>query len=133
MAVPQPSYPKWLRYSQLSHEGPPRGVRYGCSSELPAIHPYQDGCPVCIAAIVLEAMAALQLAQPSLGKMAVKEPAQPFWVPAPTQIGGLFPMTRTKTPYLPTYCGRQSPGSVPHLPTYSQAAQRSEKIPVSPL
>ena len=30
-------------------------------------------------------------------------------------------------------CGRQSPGSVPHLPTYSQAAQRSEKIPVSPL
>ena len=37
-------------------------------------------------------------------------------------------MTRTKTPYLPTYCGRQSPGSVPHLPTYSQAAQRSEKI-----
>ena len=41
-------------------------------------------------------------------------------------------MTRTKTPYLPTYCGRQSPGSVPHLPTYSQAAQRSEKIPVWP-
>ena len=31
-------------------------------------------------------------------------------------------MTRTKTPYLPTYCRRQSPGSVPHLPTYSQAA-----------
>ena len=54
-------------------------------------------------------------------------------VPAPTQIGGLFSTTRTKTPYLPTYCGRQSPGSVPHLPTYSQAAQRSEKIPVSPL
>jgi len=36
-------------------------------------------------------------------------------VPAPSQIGGLFPMTRTKTPGLPTYCGRQSPGSVPHL------------------
>ena len=82
MAVAQPSYPKWLRYSQLSHEGPPRGVRYGCSSELPAI-PTQDGCPVCIAAIGLEAMAALQLAQPSLGKMAVKEPAQPFWCHIP--------------------------------------------------
>ena len=48
-----------------------------------------------------------------------------------SQIGGLFPLSRAKTPYLPTYCGRQPPGSVPHLPTYSQAAQRSEKIPVS--
>ena len=55
------------------------------------------------------------------------------WVPAPSQIGGLSPLSRAKTPYLPTYCGRQPPGSVPHLPTYSQAAQRSEKIPVSPL
>ena len=36
-------------------------------------------CRVCIAAIRLEDVAALQLAQPSLGKMAVKEPAQPFW------------------------------------------------------
>ena len=53
------------------------------------------------------------------------------WVPAPSQIGGLVPMTRTKTPGLPTYCGRQSPGSVPHLPTYSQAAQRSKKCPVA--
>ena len=34
---------------------------------------------MCIAAIRLEDVAALQLAQPSLGKMAVKEPAQPFW------------------------------------------------------
>ena len=42
-------------------------------------------------------------------------------------------LTRAKTPSLPTYCGRQPPGSVPHLPTYSQAAQRSEKIPFSPL
>ena len=41
-------------------------------------------------------------------------------------------MTRTKTPYLPTYCGRQPPGSVPHLPTYCGAAQRSEKYPFSP-
>ena len=38
---------------------------------------------MCIAAIGLEAMAALQLAQPSLGKMAVKEPAQPFWCHIP--------------------------------------------------
>ena len=37
---------------------------------------------VCVA-IGLEAMAALQLAQPSLGKMAVKEPAQPFWCHIP--------------------------------------------------
>ena len=28
-------------------------------------------------------VAALQLAQPSLGKMAVKEPAQPFWCHIP--------------------------------------------------
>ena len=42
-------------------------------------------------------------------------------------------MTRTKTPYLPTYCGRRPPGSVPHLPTYSQAALRTKrKIPVEP-
>ena len=34
---------------------------------------------MCVAAIGLEDVAALQLAQPSLGKMAVKEPAQPFW------------------------------------------------------
>ena len=34
------------------------------------------------------------------------------WVPAPSRIGGLFPLTRAKTPY---------------LPTYPQAAQRSEK------
>ena len=86
MAVAQPSYPKWLRYSQLSHEGPPRGVRYGCSSASPAV-PTQDGCPVCIAAIGLEALAALQLAQPSLGKMAVKEPAQPFWCHIPRLAG----------------------------------------------
>ena len=33
---------------------------------------------MCIAAIRLEDVAALQLAQPCLGKMAVKEPAQPF-------------------------------------------------------
>ena len=33
---------------------------------------------MCVAAIGLEDVAALQLAQPSLGKMAVKEPAQPF-------------------------------------------------------
>ena len=39
----------------------------------------RNGCRVCIAAITLEDVAALQLAQPSLGKMAVKEPAQPFW------------------------------------------------------
>ena len=40
-------------------------------------------------------------------------------VPAPTQRGGLFPMTRTKTPILPTYelCPIR----------YPQAAQRSEK------
>ena len=43
----------------------------------------KDGCRVCVAAIGLEAMAALQLAQPSLGKMAVKEPAQPFWCHIP--------------------------------------------------
>ena len=35
---------------------------------------------MCVAAIGLEDVAALQLAQPSLGKMAVKEPAQPFCV-----------------------------------------------------
>ena len=34
---------------------------------------------MCVAAIGLKDVAALQLAQPSLGKMAVKEPAQPFW------------------------------------------------------
>ena len=40
----------------------------------------RNGCRVCIAAITLEDVAALQLAQPSLGKMAVKEPAQPFYL-----------------------------------------------------
>ena len=35
----------------------------------------KDGCRVCVAAIGLKDVAALQLAQPSLGKMAVKEPA----------------------------------------------------------
>ena len=46
----------------------------------------------------------------------------------------LFPLSRAKTPYLPTYCGRQPPGSVPHLPTYSQAAalRTKRKIPVEP-
>jgi len=34
------------------------------------------------------------------------------WVPAPSRIGGLLGLTRAKTPY---------------LPTYPQAAQRSEK------
>ena len=43
----------------------------------------KDGCRVCVAAIGLEDVAALQLAQPSLGKMAVKEPAQPFWCHIP--------------------------------------------------
>ena len=45
--------------------------------------------------------------------MILSEPdcSSPFYLPT---------MTRTKTPYLPTYCGRQSPGSVPHLPTYSK-------------
>ena len=38
---------------------------------------------MCVAAIGLEDVAALQLAQPSLGKMAVKEPAQPFWCHIP--------------------------------------------------
>ena len=47
--------------------------------------------------------------------------------PAPSQIGGLSALSRAKTPYLPTYCGRQPPGSVPHLPTYCGAAQRSVK------
>ena len=55
------------------------------------------------------------------------------WVPAPSQIGGLLPLSRAKTPYLPTYCGRQPPGSVPHLPTYCGAAQRSEKYPLEPV
>ena len=70
--------------------------------------------------------------------MILSEPvcSSPFYLPT---------MTRTKTPYLPTYCGRQSPGSVPHLPTYlfhktlspipreensnsySQAAQRTKR------
>ena len=40
-------------------------------------------------------------------------------------------MTRTKRPYLPTYCGRQSPGSVPHLPTYSQAAAKRKKMKIA--
>ena len=44
---------------------------------------------VCVA-IGLEAMAALQLAQPSLGKMAVKEPAQPFWWYIPRLAGTGF-------------------------------------------
>ena len=34
----------------------------------------KDGCRVCVAAIGLKDVAALQLAQPSLGKMAVEEP-----------------------------------------------------------
>jgi len=42
---------------------------------------------VCVAAIGLKDVAALQLAQPSLGKMAVKEPAQPFWCHIPRLAG----------------------------------------------
>ena len=45
--------------------------------------PRMGGCRVCVAAIGLKDVAALQLAQPSLGKMAVEEPAQPFWCHIP--------------------------------------------------
>ena len=77
MAVPQPSFPRWLRCSQLSQEGPPREA--GGMAAVVRLQPClpRNGCRVCIAAITLEDVAALQLAQPSLGKMAVKEPAQP--------------------------------------------------------
>ena len=44
---------------------------------------------MCVAAIGLEDVAALQLAQPSLGKMAVKEPAQPFWCHIPRLVSRL--------------------------------------------
>ena len=52
----------------------------------------RNGCRVCIAAITLEDVAALQLAQPSLGKMAVKEPAQPFWCHIPRLASSGFPI-----------------------------------------
>ena len=54
----------------------------GCGSASPDMST-KDGCCVCVAAIGLKDVAALQLAQPSLGKMAVKEPAQPFWCHIP--------------------------------------------------
>jgi len=76
MRPPSPQLPRprphshLTQYCQLSQEGSPRHRRYGCGSASPAMST-KDGCPVCIAAIGLKAMAALQLAQPSLGKMAV--------------------------------------------------------------
>jgi len=48
-------------------EGSPRGGRYGCGSASPAMST-KDGSRVCVAAIRLEDVAALQLAQ-RLGKM----------------------------------------------------------------
>ena len=50
--------PRWLRCSQLSQEGPPRGGRYGCGSASPAMST-KDGCRVCVAAIGLKDVAAL--------------------------------------------------------------------------
>ena len=57
----------------------------------------EDGCRVCIAAIRLEDVAALQLAQPSLGEMAVKEPAQPFWCYIPRLADTGWHGTNTNT------------------------------------
>ena len=55
---------------------------------------------MCIAAIRLEDVAALQLAQPSLGKMAVKEPAQPFWCYIPRLAARATPLLVDKREYV---------------------------------
>ena len=70
---------KWLSPSHLTQDGcdvassakrahlEAGGNRYGCGSASPAMST-KDGCRVCVAAIGLEDVAALQLAQPSLGR-----------------------------------------------------------------
>ena len=72
MAVPQPSYPRWLRCSQLSQEGSPRGGRYGCGSASPAMST-RDGWKLAAAAIPHARPAGRAL-------MAELATSQPSWV-----------------------------------------------------